>query len=105
VYAKDEQTNCSIFMVEYLDDTEWKPIADCYLGRLPAVMTTNANYGRTVKIQTTPLPPLPTNDPNFFKPGLYRINFTYSISISGPQYGGELIRPLTIYSPPFTIEQ
>ncbi len=104
IYAQDEQTNCKILSLQYLEDTEWKPIDDCFLGRLPAIIATGSQRGRIIKIQTKPLPPLPANDANTFKPGLYRIAFTYSLSINGPQFGGELIRPLTSYSPPFTIE-
>jgi hypothetical protein len=104
IYAQDEQTNCKIVSLQYLEDTEWKPIDDCFLGRLPATIATGSQRGRVIKVHTKPLPPLPANDANTFKPGLYRIAFTYSLSINGPQFGGELIRPLTIYSPPFTIE-
>ncbi len=105
IYAQDENTACSIVMVEYLEDTEWKSIADCFLGRLPANVATGNGRGRVIKIYTKPLPPLPANDPKYFKPGLYRIAFTYSLSVNGPEFGAELIRPLTLYSPPFTIEQ
>ena len=105
IYAQDEQTNCKIVSLEYLQDTEWKAIDDCYLGRLPATVTIGTQHGRIIKVETKPLPPLPANDPNSFKPGLYRVAYTYSFSINGPQFGGELIRPLTAYSAPFSIEQ
>jgi len=105
IYAQDEGTNCKIVSIEYLEDTEWKAIDDCFLGRLPATVSIGSQHGRIIKIQTRPLPPLPANDPNIFKPGMYRVSFTYSYSINGPQFGGELIRPLTTYSAPFTIEQ
>lgn len=105
IYAQDEATACSIVSVEYLEDTEWKRIEDCFLGRLPANVATGNGRGRVIGINTKPLPPLPANDPKYFKPGLYRIALTYSLSVNGPEFGAELIRPLTLYSPPFTIEQ